>query len=555
MQERSGDDKSSDNADEQLASRRAELEAEYDTRAKAAEDQFQKRADNMKKQLSSKLSDNREKLRQENEQIIQKLQGEHEVELNRLKEEHQAEIAGLKSNIPPATEEQPSVDKTSSASLNGSTATETAVPDPATVTDTQPPIKTEGARSLSDLNLSDQEIREFIAKNQVAKSILVRNVQQKISKEKEELAEKMKADQSKILEERLEEARKKSELAKDNAVAMEGKRHSVKLNMTENRLRTATAKLDVIETAARDTPQRTVGEVWAIAKDAKPVTVQPQQASTAASITTATKAAVGQIPAPPGLPTQAIRTPAVPASASGQPAQQTSFGKPSGSANLQQVGQPPSTGFIPNTNIPNVRPGSFAPPSSSNIGGTVPALPQQPIQQHSLPAPVIMQAQPAANAQARPTNAPNAGTGPTALRNIIGTGAATGIPRGGGIPRPNTRPQVPAQTGIPQPGGQSIQIQGAGRAQQQQQPQHQGQRNAGAGRGQGAGRGRGQGGPGGPSSPSMNPGAKQFVPGGGGAGGNKRPREEEGEGRGAGGLGKRARGGQGQGGGNNNQQQ
>ena len=541
--------------EEQIAARRAELDAAFDVRVKAAEDQYQKRAESMKKQLSSKLGDAREKLRQENEEAIQKIQSDHAAEIERLKTEHTAEIARLQAatSAPPQQQQEANVKVEASSTAEPSTL-ESSATELTTANETQTEAKTEASKPLAEL--SDQEIREFIAKNPVAKSILVRNVQQRISKEREELVEKMKVDQSKVIEEKVEEARKKAEVAKENAVAMEGKKHSVKLNMSENRLRSATAKLDFIEAAARDTPQKPVNEVWAIAKDTKPAPLQPTAAVGASA---ASRPVVGQQAVQPGAFGQTPHPVATPVALQGQSVQQATFGQPSGTGNavpVQQFGQPSGAGMIPNTNIPNVRPGGFGAPSAvPNPFGGVAQGQTQPLapQQQGVPQLQLQTQPPAANAANRPANQPNAGTGPAALRNIIGTGAPTGIPRAGAIPRPNSRAQGPAQSGIPQPQGQNIQIQGAGRAQQQhgQQGQaNQGQRNAGAGRG--AGRGRGQGAAGGPASPSMNPAAKQFVPGGA-AGGNKRPRDDENDapaGRGGGGgPGKRARGGQG--GGNN----
>ncbi|KAK7553729.1 hypothetical protein IWX46DRAFT_591004 [Phyllosticta citricarpa] len=119
---------------------------------------------------------------------------------------------------------------------------------------------------------------------------------------------------------------------------------------------------------------------------------------------------------------------------------------------------------------------------------------------------------------------PGAGTGPQALRNIIGQGG-TGIPRGGGIPRPGGR-------GGGQAGNAPNQQTGG-----QQGPGSQRGRGGGHGRGRGGGnQGQVQGGDGGPGAGrGMNANARQFVP-------NKRPRDEAGT-DGDGGGPKRARGG------------
>jgi len=51
---------------------------------------------------------------------------------------------------------------------------------------------------------------------------------------------------------------------------MEGKKSSLKLNMCENRLKITMAKIGVVENAVKETPEKPVGEVWEIAKVAKP---------------------------------------------------------------------------------------------------------------------------------------------------------------------------------------------------------------------------------------------------------------------------------------------
>src|SRR5205814_10104455 len=97
------------------------------------------------------------------------------------------------------------------------------------------------------------------------------------------------------------DAQKKSEHAKEQAVLMESKRSTLKINMAENRARTAAAKIEVIEAAARETPERLVGEVWEIAKVAKPATAP------------APAAPIPQVSAAPQHPIPAPRAPQPPA--------------------------------------------------------------------------------------------------------------------------------------------------------------------------------------------------------------------------------------------------
>ncbi|KAJ8113905.1 hypothetical protein OPT61_g4084 [Boeremia exigua] len=121
------------------------------------------------------------------------------------------------------------------------------------------------------------------------------------------------------------------------------------------------------------------------------------------------------------------------------------------------------------------------------------------------------------------------GTGPAALKNIVGAGQS-GLPRQSGIPQPGS--------GIPQPGNR-----GAGRNQAQNPAQ------SGIGRGGAAARGTrggGRGGQGQNNSPrtSLNPGASNFQPVPGAGRVQKRNADGEAEGSGARGS-KRPRGGRG----------
>jgi len=45
-------------------------------------------------------------------------------------------------------------------------------------------------------------------------------------------------------------------------VMMETKKSALKLNMSDNKARLATGKLEIVEKAAQETPQKPVVEVW-----------------------------------------------------------------------------------------------------------------------------------------------------------------------------------------------------------------------------------------------------------------------------------------------------
>lgn len=506
---------------DQVAEQIAKIKAEAEESVQAAQNKFQQRADQMRSTLNRKLSEGKQALRQENEEAIQKLKEEHEQAMQQLKTEHESEIDRIKAehreelerlkNAAPA--EQAASAPTDSAA---DATTEPAPPSAA------PEIKSEASK-FSDL--TDQEVKDLVNNNNTVKAIITRNVKTKLSTELEaktkELSEKHQKE--------AEELQKKA----DNAVAMAEKRVSLKLNMAQNRERNATAKIEVVQKAAEETPERAVGEVWAVAKDAKPTPAAPA-------------AAPAPVPAPPQPAqqqpqAQAPNTQAVPQQVQQPSPQAGGFGQPAQPAQPQQQlhrqvpvnqfqgqqGQPPMNPFPQNnTGIP--RPGSamgqnnqFRPNSPFQQqqiqGGQVQFQPQQtgiPNMQnnslHSRPGPP-QQGQ------------PNMGTGPGALRGLMGQGG-TGIPRGGGIPRPGRgggqagaqqgQQGGPAQSSLPRRGGGQGRGRGGGQAGQHQVGQEGG---AGAGRG-------------------MNVAAKQFVP-------NKRPREDGADTGGQDGGPKRARGG------------
>ncbi|KAF4312817.1 Prefoldin [Botryosphaeria dothidea] len=506
---------------DQVAEQIAKIKAEAEESVQAAQNKFQQRADQMRSTLNKKLSEGKQALRQENEEAIQKLKEEHEQAMQQLKTEHESEIDRIKAehreelerlkNAAPA--EQAASAPTDSAA---DATTEPAPPSAA------PEIKSEASK-FSDL--TDQEVKDLVNNNNTVKAIITRNVKTKLSTELEaktkELSEKHQKE--------AEELQKKA----DNAVAMAEKRVSLKLNMAQNRERNATAKIEVVQKAAEETPERAVGEVWAVAKDAKPTPAAPA-------------AAPAPVPAPPQPAqqqpqAQAPNTQAVPQQVQQPSPQAGGFGQPAQPAQPQQQlhrqvpvnqfqgqqGQPPMNPFPQNnTGIP--RPGSamgqnnqFRPNSPFQQqqiqGGQVQFQPQQtgiPNMQnnslHSRPGPP-QQGQ------------PNMGTGPGALRGLMGQGG-TGIPRGGGIPRPGRgggqagaqqgQQGGPAQSSLPRRGGGQGRGRGGGQAGQHQVGQEGG---AGAGRG-------------------MNVAAKQFVP-------NKRPREDGADTGGQDGGPKRARGG------------
>jgi len=139
----------------------------------------------------------------------------------------------------------------------------------ATVGKAAPAIPT-GKSSTSQVpelsNMSDAQIRELLSTNQTAKAILTSNLKKKLEIE----TQKLRDEYEKSTAEKFADAAKKVEDARTQAVLMEGKKSALKINMAENKLKAANAKIEIIEKAATVTPQKPVGEVWEIAKNAKP---------------------------------------------------------------------------------------------------------------------------------------------------------------------------------------------------------------------------------------------------------------------------------------------
>lgn len=475
---------------EQVEAVRAELEARHQERVELAEVQFQKRADSMKVQLSKKLSEGREKFKQA-------IADEHEAALARLTEGHQKEVERLKA------QHQQGI---------------------------------EVLTSQQDWTPTESQVKELVANNPTIKSILSRNIRTKLDQERASITARIEEEQEKLIAEKIDELQKRASKAREDAVQMEAKRHSVKLSMTENRARAALAKIEVVQKAAEETPQRPVGEVWAIAKDVKPAPVMPPQPQGGVQASVAPQASTFGQPTPvPGsfqiqpsllgtnMPSSLPQPQTRPLSAQGS-VQQRPFtnSSPNSAPKGQSLSSPTSN---PNTST-NPQPVSqlqFA--SNRNQTGTN--------TQQTSPFLQSMPDLPAKPPQAQPSNHPNAG--PAANRALM-----SGIPRGGvqamrgarggrgsqAQGQPNQFPQVqqtqnldqsqfqtnntrgtgiPRGSAIPQRGRGA---QGRGVLQQAQtsslsEVQNQAQRSPGSGRG------------------AMNAAARQFIPQG-----NKRGREE-----------------------------
>ena len=134
------------------------------------------------------------------------------------------------------------------------------------------------------------------AEFEAEKQVLIKQHEEELKRERESLTSK---HQGELRTQKLqfdEESAKKIEEQVKNAEQLAEKRGTVKLNMTQNRLATANAKLDVVSKASDETPEKSVKEVWEVAKNAKP---QAAPKSTVAPATVQTQPAVAPTPVKP----------------------------------------------------------------------------------------------------------------------------------------------------------------------------------------------------------------------------------------------------------------
>lgn len=268
---------------EAAEARVAELEAEVSA-LKAAEAQSQEkindmvklRSDKMKAALNNKLQQSREAMEKEKEQYRNEMEAEFKVKLD---QERVIWMAENKTN-PPARAE------------TGVPATPAKVEPPAAPSTPVTATPTTGSIVVADLaKLGDQELRDFISTNATIKGIVAANIKKRLDAEKknrEEAEAKMKQEY---------------EQKREQAITMEQKKVSLQLNMRDNKIKTINAKLQVVETAAKETPQRPVVEVWEVAKVAKAAPAANAQNGAAS-----TPVKPSPVPAPAPSPVTAATT-------------------------------------------------------------------------------------------------------------------------------------------------------------------------------------------------------------------------------------------------------
>lgn len=239
---------------------RAELEARHDERVNQLEETYKKRTDNMRNQLTKKLAEGKDQMRQalaaEHDQTLDALRSAHRQKLDQLEKRHQDEIAELRRN-----------EESKFAQFKETWLKEHHI---AAVPSEERAVTLENPTPTSPWKPTEAEAREFVSTNATVRSILRNNISTKVKEAKDALSVELKEEHEKLTAQRLKEIQDKADLAKEHAVYTEGKRFALKLNLADNRSKVAQAKLEVVQKAAQETPEKPIGEVWAIAKDAKP---------------------------------------------------------------------------------------------------------------------------------------------------------------------------------------------------------------------------------------------------------------------------------------------
>lgn len=517
---------------------RAELETRYSERVNQLEESFKKRSDGMRAQLTKKLADGKQILAAENEQALETLGSTHRQELEQLKERHQDELEELRHKEEP----------------NLATFSESLLPEHSARNSNGEPADTAANQATGrPWNPTEAEARDLVAKNPTVRGIVMRNITAKVKEAKETLSNQLKLEHGKQLNEQLTDAREKASTAQGHAVFMEGKRSALKLSMAENKAKALQPKLDIVQKAAQETPQKPVGEVWMIAKEAKPLTTNPQQSQQDRRNSSN----------PFGQPTSVASNQQInsPFGAHNIP-ETRSFGQPSSTAPIQQANSPVNkenahqTGAFgqPTHTTPSQRVNSpFAPGNSRSTpprGQSLSASSQGIMQQqHPSPTASGSTIQPR---DAQPLQGPSSQAHPSQS-----SASMTGI-------QSPSQPSLASQNNLPMKPPQGVNAHypntgtgpGALRGLQQSGlPVARGGSNRGMANSRGRGSGIARGAPqaidtgrqgqphgrGSPTSSSLSHGARQFVPQG-----NKRPRDDagqDGHASGDGGNGKRIRGG------------
>lgn len=221
----------------EAAARAAEWEAKANELEERQEQIVKNRSDKMKETLNKRLADHKAQMEEEKAQMkrdAEKLEADFKLRMEQERKIWEAEHTNAPSDTkPPATPARP-------------TPSETPTATPTT--------------SLSDVSgLNDREIRDLVSNNSTIKSIIQANIKSKLAVE----SKKIRDEQEAVCDQKVNQAREQS-------TQLAQKKSKLQLNIMEKRAQTASAKWNVVETAAKETPQKPVVEVWEIAKDAVP---------------------------------------------------------------------------------------------------------------------------------------------------------------------------------------------------------------------------------------------------------------------------------------------
>ena len=232
---------------------------EYEAKAKEVEQSMEAtiktRSDKMKSLLNNKLIESKSTQRAE-------LETEYKL---KFEQDKQIWLAEMKATSPAA---QPPV----------SVRTHNEAEEKAKTNNDPGPLVSNGV-TFDAASVSESQVRDLLASNATVKGIVANNIKKKLEIETQKIKDEM---------------QKKNEEAKASAVNMAEKKSALRINLGDNKLKQATAKLEVVETAAKETPQKPVIDVWEVAKDARP------SAPTPAPPTTTVPTPASARPAPSG---------------------------------------------------------------------------------------------------------------------------------------------------------------------------------------------------------------------------------------------------------------
>lgn len=183
------------------------------------------------------------------------------------------------------------------------------------------PAKTDGLPELTDA-----QARELVTKNETIRTIVRNNIRNHVEKAKQSQAapagneEALAALEAKYNEDRdsLKKTHESDLVEKiKSAVELNDKKYAARLSMTDTRIKAAQAKIEVVQKAATETPQKPVVEVWEVAKTAKPAPVpKPAPASPAPAAQLAENTPGSTPAAAPATPAPTTSTPAQPSATS-----------------------------------------------------------------------------------------------------------------------------------------------------------------------------------------------------------------------------------------------